>query len=97
MSSACSGFMIAEVMPAPIIIGRKAALRPRRLGRPNEKFEAPQLVLTFSSSRRRRSRCISCAPASLIAPTGMTSGSTTTSSRGMPKSAARSTIFLATA
>ena len=32
-----------------------------------------------------------------IAPTGMTSGSTTTSSRLMPKSIARSTIFLATA
>ena len=41
--------MIAEVRPAPIIIGRKPALRPRRLGRPNEKLEAPQLVLTFSS------------------------------------------------
>ena len=32
-----------------------------------------------------------------IAPTGITSGSTTMSCAGMPKSAARSTIFLATA
>ena len=49
MSSRCSGFMIAEVMPAPIIIGRKEALSPRRFGRPKEKFEAPQVVLTLSS------------------------------------------------
>ena len=32
-----------------------------------------------------------------MAPTGITSGSTTISCAGMPKSAARSTIFLATA
>ena len=43
--------MIAEVRPAPIIIGRKPALSPRRFGSPNEKLEAPQLVLTFNSSR----------------------------------------------
>ncbi len=42
MSSACSGFMMAEVRPAPIIIGRNAAPNPRRFGRPKEKFDAPQ-------------------------------------------------------
>src|SRR5690606_26856903 len=56
ISSACSGLVIAEVMPAPISMERKAALRPCRFGSPKLKFEAPQVVLTFSSSRSRRTR-----------------------------------------
>ncbi|EKD59635.1 MAG: hypothetical protein ACD_54C01226G0001 [uncultured bacterium] len=60
-------------------------------------FEAPQVVLTPSSSRRRRTSANTCWPAEPIAPTGITSGSTTMSCAGMPKSAARSTIFFATA
>ena len=47
-------------------------------------FDAPQDVLTFSSSRRRRMIENAVVPAALIAPTGMTSGSTTTSLAGMP-------------
>ena len=89
--------MIALVMPEAIAIGRKAALMPWRFGRPKEMFEAPQVVLTPSSSRRRRTRAKTCRPAVAIAPIGMTSGSTTMSCAGMPKSAARSTIFFATA
>ena len=76
--------MIAEVMPEAIAIGRKAALMPCRCGRPNEMFEAPQLVLTFSSSRSRRTSAKTCRPAVPIAPIGMTSGSTTMSSGLMP-------------
>jgi len=87
---------MAEVMPAPISMERKEALRPCRLGSPKLKLEAPQVVLTFSSSRKRRIRWNTLRPAWFKAPTGMTSGSTTMSEWGMPKSAARSTIFLAT-
>ena len=82
--SVCSGFMIAEVMPAPIAEIRNAAVMPSRAGSPKLMLEAPQVVLTFSSPRRRRSRCITCRPALLIAPIGITSGSTTTSQAGMP-------------
>ena len=60
-------------------------------------FEAPQVVFTPSSSRSRRTSVKTCWPAVAIAPTGITSGSTTMSCAGMPKSAARSTIFFATA
>ncbi len=97
ISSPCSGFMIAEVMPAPAAMARNVALSACRLGRPNEMFEAPQVVFTPSSSRRRRIRRSAAAPAEPSAPTGMTSGSTTTSAVGMPWSAARCTIFSATA
>ena len=41
--------------------------------------------------------CMTWRPARLMAPMGMTRGSTTTSARGMPWSSARSTIFFATA
>ena len=78
------GFMIADVMPEAIAIGRKAALMPCRCGRPNEMFDAPQLVLTFSSSRSRRTSVNTWRPAVPIAPIGMTSGSTTMSSGLMP-------------
>ena len=84
-------------MPAPITIGMKPALMPWRCGRPKEMLERPQVVLTLSSSRSRRSSANTWRPASPSAPIGMTSGSTTTSWAGMPKSAQRSTIFLATA
>src|SRR5690625_1090511 len=60
ISSWRRGFMIADVMPAPAAMARKAALRPWRWGRPKEMLEAPQVVLTPSSSRRRRSRAKTC-------------------------------------
>ena len=60
-------------------------------------FEAPQVVFTPNSSRRRRTNVNTCIPALPIAPTGITSGSTTISWAGIPKSEARSTIFFATA
>ena len=50
ISSVCSGFMIAEVMPAPIAIVRNAAFKPCRFGRPKKMFDAPQMVFTASSS-----------------------------------------------
>ncbi len=82
--SSCSGFMIAEVIPAPIAMERKVALMPSRAGRPKLTFEAPQVVLTLSSFFRRPSRRNTCTPAWLMAPIGMTSGSTTMSLTGMP-------------
>ena len=45
--------MIALVSPAAIAIGRKAALRTWRWGRPKETFDAPRHMLTPSSSRIR--------------------------------------------
>ena len=57
------GLVIAEVMPAPIAIDRKAAFMPCRLGRPKLKLEAPQEVLTLSSSRSRRIRWKTARPA----------------------------------
>ena len=47
-------------------------------------IDAPQVVLTSSSLRRRRIRSRAWAPAPGIAPAGITSGSTTTSQAGMP-------------
>ena len=49
MVSACSGFVIADVRPAPIAMVRNALLMPSRFGRPKLTLEAPQVVLTFSS------------------------------------------------
>ena len=63
-------------------------------GSPNATFDAPHVELTRSSSRSRRRMWNTCRPAVAIAPIGITSGSTTTSSRGIPWSAARSTIRL---
>ena len=65
-------------------MGRNAALRPVRFGSPKLTFEAPQVVLTRSSSCSRRSSRNTWRPAVPIAPIGITSGSTTTSSRRMP-------------
>ena len=87
---------MAEVRPALMAMVRNALLTPLRFGNPKLTLEAPQVLLTFSSSRRRRTMCMTCRPAWLMAPMGITSGSTTTSLWGMPWSAARSTIFLAT-
>ena len=74
-----TGFMIAEVIPAPIAMGKKALLIPWRFGRPNDTFEAPQVVFTPNSSRRRRTNVKTCWPAVAIAPIGITNGSTTIS------------------
>ena len=76
---------------------RNAALMPSRFGRPKLTLDAPQVELTWSSSRRRPRIRNTWRPAPLSAPIGMSSGSTTMSSRGMPWSAARSTIRFATA
>ena len=76
--------MIAEVSPEAIAIGRKAAFSPGRFGRPKLTFDAPHVVFTPSSSRRRRTSRNTWRPAVPIAPIGITSGSTTTSSRRMP-------------
>src|SRR5690606_23487013 len=84
MISGSSGLVIADVRPAPIAIARKAALMPARLGRPKLMLEAPHVVFTCSSSRRRRIRWSTWRPAVGTAPMGMTRGSTTTSWRGMP-------------
>ena len=92
-----TGFIIADVIPATIAIGKNALLIPCRFGSPKEILDAPHVVFTPSSSRRRRTSVNTCKPALPMAPTGITSGSTTMSCAGMPKSAARSTIFLATA
>ena len=54
---------MAEVIPAPIAMVRKAALIPLRLGNPKLTLEAPQVVLTLSYSRRRRTRAMTCTPA----------------------------------
>ena len=75
---------MAEVMPAPITMARKLELSPCRFGRPKLMLEAPQVVLTFSSVRRRRIRWNTALPAWPSAPIGITSGSTTMSECGMP-------------
>ena len=49
---------------------------PSRFGSPKLTFEAPQVVLTLSSSRSRRTSWKTCWPAWRSAPIGMTSGST---------------------
>ena len=58
MTSACKGLVMAEVMPAPIAMVKNAELMPLRLGRPKLTLDAPQVVLTLSSSRRRRTSAI---------------------------------------
>ncbi len=95
-TSACIGFMIADVMPAPIAIDRNVPVMAWRLGSPKLTLDAPQVVLTPSSLRSRRTRANTCRPAVPMAPIGMTSGSTTTSPAGMPWSAAARTILAAT-
>src|SRR5690606_9147103 len=79
MISGSRGLVIADVIPAPIVIARKAALMPDLLGRPKLMLDAPHVVLTLNSSRRRRMRCRTWRPAVGMAPIGITRGSTTTS------------------
>jgi hypothetical protein len=43
-----TGFIIADVIPAAIAIGKNALLKPWRFGSPNEMFDAPQVVFTPS-------------------------------------------------
>ena len=75
---------MAEVIPAPMAQAIKVQLTPLRFGRPKLKFEAPQVVLTFNSVRKRWTSSITWRPEVLIAPTGITKGSTTTSEAGIP-------------
>ena len=51
--SSSSGFVIAHVIPAPIAIAMNTALSVGRPANPKEMLEAPQIVFTPSSSRRR--------------------------------------------
>jgi hypothetical protein len=76
--------MIALVSPWLAAIARKPAPRTWRPGRPNEVFDAPQVVFTPSSSRSSRSVSMKSVTARGSAPTGIASGSITTSSGGMP-------------
>ena len=45
---------MADVIPAPIAIGKKALLIPCRFGSPKETLEAPQVVFTPNSSLNLR-------------------------------------------
>ena len=58
-------------------------------------FDAPQVMFTPSSSRIRRSVSMNSVTARGSAPTGIASGSMTTSSGGMPWSPATDTILRA--
>jgi 5-methyltetrahydrofolate--homocysteine methyltransferase len=58
--------------------------KPCLLGNPKEIFDAPQVVLTFNSSLNLLINLNTPIPAELIAPTGITRGSTTTSWRFIP-------------
>ena len=83
-------------MPEAIAIARNVPVIMLRCGRPKLTFDAPHVVFTCSSSRRRPRSLNTCWPAVPIAPIGITSGSTTMSDGGMPWSAARLTIRWAT-
>ena len=96
-TSVCSGLVIADVIPDAIAMVRNAPFSVFRFGRPKLTFDAPHVEFTPSSSCRRRTSANTCRPAVPIAPIGITSGSTTMSSLAMPWSAARCTIFSATA
>ncbi len=48
ISSLCNGFIIAEVIPAPAAIDKKAAFIPCRLGKPKEIFDARTLYLPLA-------------------------------------------------
>jgi hypothetical protein len=67
-----------------------------RPGSPNDVFEAPHVVFTPTSSRSRCSVSRKRFTARGSAPTGIASGSITTSSGGMPWSDAAATILRAT-
>ena len=51
-----TGFIIADVIPAPIAIGKNALLIPCRLGNPKEILDAPHVVFTPNSSLNLRTR-----------------------------------------
>ena len=87
--------MIALVRPAAIAIGRKAAFKAWRRGRPNETFDAPRHMFTPSSSRIRLIVSSVIVTASVSAPTVIASGSMITSSGPMPWSPAAETILRA--
>ena len=91
------GFVMAEVSPLAMAIVRNAPLMPSRFGSPKLTLLAPQVEFTPSSSRSRPRIRNTWRPAVGSAPIGIRSGSTMTSSRGIPWSAARSTIRFATA
>ena len=84
MIPSSSGLVMADVMPLVMAIEMKCALSVSRPGRPNETLLAPQTVLTPSSSRTIRTISKTCLPEPRTAPAGITSGSISTSSGGMP-------------
>src|SRR5581483_11870253 len=88
--------IIALVSPWLAAIARNDPPSVSRPGRPNDVFEAPQVVLTPSSSRNSLSVSTNSVTARGSAPTGIASGSMITSSGGMPWSPAALTIFFAT-
>ena len=79
-----SGLVIADVSPEAIAIVKNTAFTPLRFGKPKLTFDAPQVVLTFSSSWSLLTKLITCFPAELTAPIGITNGSTTISEYGIP-------------
>ncbi len=89
--------MIALVSPWLCAIARNVAPSAWRPGIANDVFEAPQVVLTPSSSRSRCSVSTNAVTARGSAPIGIASGSMITSSGGIPWSPAAETIFFAIA
>ncbi len=80
--------MIALVSPWLAAMPRNPAPSACRPGRPNDVFEAPQVMFTPRSSRIRRTVSMNSVTARGSAPTGIASGSMTMSSGGMPWSPA---------
>ena len=76
--------MIALVSPWLAAIERNAAPSVSRPGRPNDVFDAPQVMFTPSSSRISLTVSRKSVTARGSAPTGIASGSISTSSGGMP-------------
>jgi hypothetical protein len=76
--------MIALVSPWLWATARNVAPIACRPGMANEVFDAPQVVFTPSSSRSRCRVSTKVVTARGSAPTGIASGSITTSSGGIP-------------
>src|SRR6185312_5591055 len=87
--------MIALVRPWLAAMPRNPAPSTWRPGRPNDVFDAPQVMFTPRSSRISRTVSMKSVTARGSAPTGMASGSMTMSSGGMPWSPATETILRA--
>ena len=87
--------MIALVSPWLAAMPRNAAPSACRPGRPNDVFDAPQVMFTPRSSRIRRTVSMNSVTARGSAPTGIASGSMTMSCGGMPWSPATETILRA--